>query len=337
MNKNKLNFFSRVKLAIVNLEDYNLFINEKLFIGIKYFFLIVLIFANILTILETYDFSRKMSKGYKYVKSEMPNFQYSNGNLEFSQDVNSYDSEFDFRFITETSKEWSNDNIFEVTDKITTQGLILFKDKAVFINNGSRMILDYVQLQEDYGISDINKEILLEKIDAIGVGGIAVIYFCVILLGLFVFESISLFMDWFVLSIFAYCATKITKTDLNFKQTFNISIYSLTLSIFLYMIYCIANYVFDFYTQYFKTIYLLIAYVYVVAVILMIKSDMMKQKVEIGKIEDIKKENLEETYHEEDNEKENCDKEKNKDDDKKANDENEEGDIVDGEPDGSEI
>lgn len=337
MEKSKLNFFSRVKLAIAKLEDYNVFINEKLSVGIKYFFLIVLIFATILTIIETYDFSKKITKGYEYIKNELPDFIYSNGNLEFSENVNSYDSEFEFNLVSETSKEGSNENIIEVTNKIENRGLVLFKDKAVFVNNGSEMIVDYLQLQEDYKIAELDKVTLLEKVDSIGVVGITVMYFAIILLGLFVFEFIALFMDCLVLSIFAYCAVKITKTDLNYKQTFNISIYSLTLPIILYMIYCIANFVFGFYTQYFKTIYLLIAYVYVVAVIFIIKADMMKQKAVIGKIEEIKKENVKEEQNQDDDKEEKEDKEKNKDDDKKSNDENNEGDIVDGEPDGSEI
>lgn len=254
MEKGNLNFFSRVKLAVTKLEDYNVFINEKLSIGLKYFLLIILILSIVLSIIQTYDFNQKMSAG---------------------------------------------------------------------------------QLQEEYNISDKDTDILFEQSESMGIVGFTAICFTAFLLGIFFIESISVIMDCIVLSIFAYCTAKITKTNLNYKQTFNISIYSLTLPIFLYMIYCIANYVFNFYTQYFKTIYLLIAYVYVVAVILIIKSDLMKQKAIIRKVEKIKTDEIEEEKNEEDNNDEKDDK--NKEDDKKTDDENKKDDMVDGEPDGSEI
>ena len=335
--KEKLNFFSRVKLAVAKLEDYNIFIDEKVSVAIKYFFLIVLILASLLSVIETYDFFIRMNKGYDYIKNELPNFNYSNGNLEFSENVNSYDSEFNFYLISDTANACSTELIREYTNKIKSQGLILFKDKAVFMNSGNDIILDYLQLQEQYGIDELDNDILLTKIDSVGVIGITIMYFFVILLGIFIVEAISVFMDWIVLSLFAFCVAKISRTDLNVKQTFNISIYSLTLPIILYMIYSIANYSFGFYTKYFKTMYLLIAYVYVVAVILIIKSDLMKQKMEVGKIVEIQKEVNKELNELEDDKKESQMPEKDKEDDKATEDEKDEGNTVEGEPDGSEI
>ena len=338
MEKEKIRFPSRVKIAVTKIEDYSIFINEKMSVGLKYFLLIIFIFSIILTSIETIDFSEKMNHVFDYIKNEMPDFSYINGNLEFHENINAYDSKFNFILISDTTKEGSNENIIEFSKQIENQGIILFKDKAIIINSGNRMILDYLQLQESYKITELDKQTLIEKIDSIGVFGITIMYFAIILLGLFVIETISLFMDCVVLSIFAYCTAKITKTYLNYKQIFNISIYSLTLPIILYMIYSIANFAFDFYTPYFKTIYLLIAYVYVVAVIFIIKSDLMKQKVEIGKVEEIKKEDITEETEDDGNkeDKKKNDREDEKDDNKKTNN-NDEGNIIDGEPDGSEI
>ena len=339
MEKEKIRFPSRVKIAVTKIEDYSIFINEKMSVGLKYFLLIIFIFSIILTSIETIDFSKKMTHAFKYIKNDMPDFTYLNGILQFQENVNAYDSKLNFTFIADTTVDGTNENINEFSKQIKNQGMILFKDKAIIINSRNRMILDYLQLQESYGITELNTQTLIDKIDSIGIYGITIMYFVIILLGLFVIESISLFMDCFVLSIFAYCTAKITKTYLNYKQIFNISIYSLTLPIILYMIYSIANFAFDFYTPYFKTIYFLIAYVYVVAVVFIIKSDLMRKKAEIGKVVEIKKEdakgeNIEDDGNKEDKKKN--DREDEKDDDKKTNDSNE-GDIIDGEPDGSEI
>ena len=331
MKKQKIDFFSRVKLAVTKIEDYNLLIFEKISVGIKYFFLIVLMFTLIMSLIETFDFYKRFNKVSEFIENELPEFQYLDGKLDFSENVDAFDNEFSFKFITDTANDYSSERFNEISNKIETQGLVLFKDKAVLVNSGNNMIIDYIQLQNQFGINEFNNSLFIQKINSTSVGRTISAYFVIIIIGLYIFELISLFMDCFVLSILAFSTARITKTNLSFKQSFNISIYSLTLPIFLYMIYCIANYFFGFYTQYFKILNSLISYVYIVAAIFIIKSDSMKQKVMIGKIEEEKIEDIKEEQVEENNK----DKENKKDD--KSKEKDEEDDISDGEPDGSEI
>lgn len=333
MRKEKIGFFSRVKLAVTKIEDYNVFVNEKLSIGIKYFLLIILSSALILSLIETFDFYKKYNKVTQYIKNELPEFNYYDGNLEFSENIEASDKEFDFCLITDTSNVFSDEKASELSNKIELQGIIFFKDKAVMVNSGNSMIIDYIQLQEQIGIKEFNNNLLVVKIDSISIFEIIVFYFIIVLLGLFILELISVFTDCIVLSVLAFSTVRITKTNLNYKQSLNISIYSLTLPIILYMIYCIANYFYGFYTQYFKLLNSLISYVYIVAAIFIIKSDYMKQKAMIGKIVEEKIESKNEEKEVEDDK--NREKDKKKDD--KSKEENDEDKMVDGEPDGSEI
>ena len=74
MKKQKIDFFSRVKLAVTKIEDYNLLIFEKISVGIKYFFLIVLMFTLIMSLIETFDFYKRFNKVSEFIENELPEF-----------------------------------------------------------------------------------------------------------------------------------------------------------------------------------------------------------------------------------------------------------------------
>ena len=136
------------------------------------------------------------------------------------------------------------------------------------------------------------------------------------------------------MSLFALIVAKVCRISMNLKHCFNISIYALTLSIILSMLYNVAYIMLGFYTEYFRLVYLLISYVYVVAVILMIKSDLIKQQIELTKIVEVQKQ-----VHEELKDSEEEDKKENKKPERedKPKEEKPEGSVSKDEPDGSEI
>ena len=121
------------------------------------------------------------------------------------------------------------------------------------------------------------------------------------------------------------------------SKVFSISIYSLTLSIVLGVVYDILSSFTNFYIDHFEIMYILIAYVYLVAAILIIKSDVIKQRLELQKIievqKQVKKEIEEQKEDDEDKEKKD-DEDKEKDKDKG---DKEEDPVLNREPDGSEI
>ena len=83
----KIGFFTRVKIAVTKLENYGVFLEEKISIAMKYFFLIVLILSAVIAVFQTYDMMKVMQKGYQYVQNELPDFSYENGNLQFSERI----------------------------------------------------------------------------------------------------------------------------------------------------------------------------------------------------------------------------------------------------------
>ena len=177
----------------------------------------------------------------------------------------------------------------------------------------------------------MDKAKLIEEIDKIGLVGIAATLFMMLMFSVYIFQVVNVFMDWMIMCIFSFFTARIFRISIQMKHAWNISIYALTLSIILTMLYNIAYYLTGFYTEYFRVVYLLIAYVYVVAVISMIKSDLIRQQIEVAKIVEMQKQIQEEPNEPEQENPDQPEKKKNK------KDEENKEDTIDEEPDGSEI
>lgn len=335
-NENKkVGFFSRVKIAVTKLENYGMFLEEKTSVAVKYFFLIVLILTVVMAGVQTFSIMKMVNKGYQYIKDEMPDFSYKDEKLLFSEIVNAYDEEFDIYMIADTSETVDEKNMQEYKDKIKSNGMIFLKDKVIYKSGNDEIEYKYSEFASQYAVDSLDKAKLMEEIDTIGMIGIAVAIFGVIVMGLYIIQLISIFMDWLVITIFAFISARICRINMNFKHSFNISIYALTLPIILTMLYNVAYYLAGFYTEYFRMVYLLISYVYIVAVILMIKSDLLKQQIEVAKVVEEQKKVHEELNNPEEKEEDKKENKKPENDDKEEK--NSEDDNVAGEPDGSEI
>ena len=329
MENKKIGFFARIKIAVAKLENYSLFVEEKPAVAIKYFFLIVLVLALTICGIQTFDVMQKIQKGYQYVKNEIADFSYENGALNFSEKVYAYDSEYDFYLIADTGREITEDTLQEYKTQIKSSGLIFLQNKVIYKTGNSEVEYQLADLSNQYGISSLDKNQLVEEVENVGMMGIAITMFIAILISMYIIELVSTFIDWLMITIFSLIVARVCRIHMRWKHGFNISIYALTLPIILSMLYNIANYLTGFYTQYFRVVYLLISYVYVVAVILMIKSDLLKQEVEVGRIVETQKEIHEELKNPEDKKEKKKPEEKNppQSDEKPTNED----------PDGSEI
>ncbi len=331
----KIGFFSRIKIAVAKLENYSLFLEEKTSVAVKYFFLIVLLLTVVIGMVETYSVMQMIDKGYHYLQNEMPDFSYENQTLHFSQNISAYDQEFDFYMITDTDENLTEETMQEYRNQIKSVGIIFLKDKAIYKSGIEEIAYKYSDFADQSGLSTLNKEQLIQEIDEIGMLGIAITIFLLMIASIYIIQIISIFMDWLVISIFTFLAARICRINMPIKAAFNISIYALTLSIILSMLYNVAYYLTGFYTEYFRLVYLLISYVYVVAAILMMKSDLLKQQAEVGKIIEVQKKIHEETKTPEQTEDE---KKENKKPEEKDKEEKKPDDSpVDTQPDGSEI
>lgn len=100
------------------------------------------------------------------------------------------------------------------------------------------------------------------------------------------------------------------------------SVYALTLSVVLYMIYIVINLFTSFTIKYFEIAYNAISYVYILTAMLMIRSDSIKQQMEVEKIVEEQNKIREENKEEKKEEKQKEDQPKEKDNKKKEKPEN---------------
>ena len=147
---------------------------------------------------------------------------------------------------------------------------------------------------------------------------------------LYIIYLIQFLLDILLLSLIAYLLSKIIGINFNYKSIFNISVYALTLSIVLYMIYMIVNLFTGFTIKYFEIAYNAIAYIYIITAMLMIKSDLIKQQIEVGKIVEEQKKVREEKKEQENKEKEDKKPKEDKKEKKKDKEEKQEEGTLEG-------
>ena len=337
-NSHKIGFFKRIKNAIFKLENYGEFILEKTGVSIAYFLKLILLVSIITAAVSTYNFNIIVSKGFNYVKNELPNFNYSDGKVIFDKDIEAYDEELDFYAIFNTKSELSDGVQEELKSKVKDYELsiIFLKDKIILTEYGQAIEYKYTELAKQYNLTTFSKEELVETLNSIGLSGINITYFAVSLLSMYIVNVITVSLDVLLVFLFGLIISKLCGVNMPSSKVLALAIHALTLSILLSTAYSVVYSITGFYIEYFDIMYLMVAYVYLVAAILIIKADVIKQRMELQKIIEVQKEvkkeldEKREDENKEENKKDNNDK-------KKEKDEEEEDPIVNREPDGSEI
>ncbi len=343
----KIGFFKRLKMAIFKLEDYGMFLGERVSVAFKYFFILVLLASIIISVATTVDFFKMVNKISNYIQNELPEFVYEEGKLHFDNYIEAYDHEYDFGLIINTDDNLTEENLKEYKNKFTTSGIIILNTKAIFISEGNEIEENYETLTNNYGININNKNDLMKFLQKSTVAKLIGTYFIVDCVATYIVNLISVLLDLCIVAVFGWIAAKFCGINFKLAPMFALAIYSLSLSIVLYCVYNVVYIFTRFYIQYFNVIYLLIAYVYIIAAIFMIKYDLIKQTAELQKIIEVQKQvrkeidEQEEEEPEEENKEEKEDKKEKKDDSKEEKDKGKTDDepVIESnkEPDGSEI
>lgn len=342
INGNKkinINFFKRLKRAIFNVEKYGEFLLEKTRVAVKFFLILVFILSTILAIVSTYNFNKVANKAYNYIINELPDFTYNNGAIEFSNYAEGYDKDLDFYNIIDTKTEMTEDVKDNYKNKIKeyTHAIVFLSDSVIIAEGGELIEKSYSDLDAMYDINISNKSDLVNILNSVGIYGISITYFIAIIITHTLTSILVYIPDIFMLCLFGYLMSKIAGVPLNSYKTIILAVYSMTLSVILKAAYSIAYMLTGFYIESFSIVYFLIAYIYMIAAILIIKSDLIKQQIELQKIykveAEVKKE-LQEQKEKDDETENDSEKEKRK---KNKDKKEEDGPVINREPDGSEI
>ena len=325
MKQKRMNFFKRAKNAVINFEEYNNFSEEKVSIAVKYLLKLVLIFTIIVTISLSVKLLEEANKFISIFRDEFPEFKFENNSLIIEEENKQFiktDESGYLGIVLDSEKE----NITEIEEaKEYQMGIALLKDKIVVKSvNNMETVATYEEVSNNYNLAKISKQSILEAISSNYMKQAVIIIIAISILYLYIAYFIQILIDVLLLSLIGYILSKIVRVKFKYKAIFNMSVYALTLSIILYMIYIIVNLFTGFEIVYFDIAYDAIAYIYIITAMLMIKSDLIKQQIEIGKIVEEQKKVREEKQQEEDKEKQEQKEDKEKKKDNKENN-NEEG------------
>ncbi len=290
----KMSFFKRVLISIKDFDKYKIFVIEKLGKSIKYAFILALILMIFIAASFTVKYGSIIDNTLNYIKQDLPDFTYENGNLNFNIDeplvLENGESQknISYKVIIDT-KEVSQEKIDEYKQKIGlyNYGIVILKDKLIINSSLVSQTIEqnYKELGEKYGIVEsFNKQNMIDYINSYNIVSIYVQIFILLYIYLFASYFITMLLDAILLAILGIITSRIARVQIKFSGLYSIGLHALTLPIILNVIYIIVNTFTGFYIKYFDIMYTTVSYIYIVAAILSMKSDLIKQQIEIGKI-----------------------------------------------------
>lgn len=109
------------------------------------------------------------------------------------------------------------------------------------------------------------------------------------MISIFISFFIVTLMDILMLSIFGMITCYMAKIKIKYRAVFNMSVYAITISVILRLVYEALLLFADFKIKYFNIMYTSVAYICLAAAIFMIRSDLIKQQIELMKVIEEKK------------------------------------------------
>lgn len=290
----KISFFKRVLISIKDFDKYKIFALEKLGKSIKYVFQLSLILMTFIALSFTVKYGMLINKGLNYIKEDLPDFTYENGNLNFNIEepliLESGErlKDISYKIIIDTN-EIPQEKINEYKEKtnLYNYGIVFLRDKVIINSSLSEQTIEqkYSDIQSKYGVaSSFNKQDLIIFLNSNNVNYIYIEIFIFLYIYLFASYFLTILMDAILLAVLGIITARIVRVQIKFSGSYAMALHALTLPIILNVIYIIVNSFTGFYIKYFDIMYTTVSYIYIVAAILSIRSDLIKQHIEIGKI-----------------------------------------------------
>ncbi len=321
----KKGFFQKAKLSIFNIEKYPELAVEGVPRAITYLVKLVAILVLVLCISMIVTTSKNIKEGVNYLEKEFPNFSYKDGilNVETDKEIKTENDDYLGKVIIDTktdNEEIKNQYINEITEH--GFGLLILKDKMILKNTAimGTTTFEFKELMGQMGITEFVKQDLINYANSSLVYSIYFSLFIVIFIYGFMISFITTLLNVLLISLFGNLAGMISKVKMRYAAIFNMSIYAITLSTLLNIIYIFVNIFTDFQIQYFDVMYIAVATIYLFAAIFIIKDDLIKKQVELMKIAKVQDEVRKELQEKKNNEEK---KDEKKEEEKKSSKENE--------------
>lgn len=338
----KQSFFQKIGNSITKIEKYPDMAAEGLGKAFTYIVKIVAILAIVLCLGTVFQTYQMLQEGIRYLQNEFPEFSYKDGILDVSSDERLTileDDSYVGRTIIDTKVE-EEQTINQYINEIekSGNGMIILKDKIILKNGAvaGTISYHYKELLDKMQITEFTKQNVIQYANSWQVISLYVSVFITIFIYSFMMYLLTTLSNAIFLSIFGYLTTWIARIKMRFLAVFNMSIYALTLSTFLNILYIVVNLFIDFHMEYFQVMYVAVSAIYLVAAIFLLKTEFVKQQMELMKIVEVQemvKKEMEEKEQEEKQEQEKKDrqeKDKEEQEQNKNNEKEEKKEGVDG-------
>ena len=320
----KMNFFNKVEYSIFKIEKYPDMAAEGVGKAISYMSILVAILAVILCIGMLYQTHDLLQDGIHYIQNEFPEFSYKEGILKVESEnvitISEDDSVMGKTIIdTKTEDEQIiNQYINSVTE--SGEGIIILKDKAIIKSSGvaGTVSYSYKDALEQLGINEFKKQDVVNYVNSSQIVTLYVSVFLTVFVYAFIMYLLTTISNAVLLSFFGYITTLLARIKIRYAAIFNMSVYALTLSIILNMLYVAINIFITFNMEYFQVMYVAVAAIYLVAAILILKTEFIKQQFELTKIAEAQEIVKKEIEEQEQKDKEEKEREERKEKDKEA-------------------
>lgn len=301
-------------LSITKFERYPEMATEGVGKAFGYLTWLIFMFAIILSVALIIKFSDIARKGINFIDKNFNEISYSEGVLTLDS-VNK-------------SATTNLGNVIVNTEELTDEQLKQYENKKSYTDVEIVWLKEYVILKYDKQVGkiyykDILENIGIEKFDKSTIVNYLkeqmnspktyIIYLIAMTIYLFVSYFLAVLLDVLILSLFGIITTAFAGLQIRYRALFNMSVYSITISTVLQLIYTIVKAFTGFNIKYFDLMYTAISFICLTAAIFMIKSDVIRQQIELMKVIEIKKQE----QHEQKDEEEKDKQEENKDEEKK--------------------
>ena len=322
----KTNFFKKIWYAITKFERYPEMAAEGTGKAFSYLIKLMLIFSIIVVAGLIYNFRNTIKQEIKYINENIDEINYQDGKLSVKpKDADNVKIETEVGTIIIATDIKKSEGIDEYEKQIQKNnlGILWLNNKVVIYTDGIQEEFYYGDLMQILNISKLEKSDIINYLQN---SRVYLIYGIIMFLVTFILYFITTLIDILVLSVFGLLTAYIAKIRIRYRAMFNMSVYALTISIILKMIYILFNMFINFEIKYFDIMYSSIGYICLAASIFMIKSDVIKQQIELIKIMNEKKQ---EENEEKEEDTQDTEKKEEKEEDKKEDEKNKEPSVND--------
>lgn len=336
-------FFRKVWNSITKIEEYPNMSAQGLGKATSYLAKIVALIAVVLCLGMIYQTHNLINEGVQYIQNEFPEFSYKDGmlNIESETPIEISKSPIADKIIIDTKTE-EQEKINQYMNQIgeAGNGIVVLKNQILIKSSAvaGTISYSYKDTLNSFQVTEFTKQDFINYVNSSKIITLYVSVFITMFIYAFVMYFLTTLSNAIFLSFFGFITTFLARIKMRYVAIFNMSVYALTLSVILNILYIAINIFVPFNMEYFQVMYIAVAAIYLVAAILILKTDFMNKQMELMKIaeaQEIIRKQLEEKEKQEEKRNKEPKEENNKTEKKEDKKENKSGEDTKQEPEGS--